>query len=271
MIAERINAERIVLAGWGRAILMQLAHPLVAAGVAGHSSFRDGRLAPVVRLHRTVRAMTALTFGTHAERQTALDGIRHIHRRVHGHLREAVGPFPAGTRYSAEDPALLSWVHATLLESLPMTYELLVGPLSGEEIDAYCREAAPAARELGATGDVPESRAELAEYLARMEASGAIVVGETARELAARVLAPPFGPLAAPLVRTNRLITTALLPERLRREYGLPWGRAERRAFARRVRLLRAAWRMTPRALRWWPEARRARAEGRTVVGAARA
>ncbi|HEX7088025.1 MAG TPA: oxygenase MpaB family protein [Vicinamibacterales bacterium] len=271
MIAERINAERIVLAGWGRAILMQLAHPLVAAGVADHSTFREGRLAPVVRLHRTVRAMTALTFGTDSERRDALEGIRRIHRRVHGELPAPVGPFPAGTRYSAEDPALLTWVHATLLDSLPMAYTLLVGPLTREELDVYCREAAPAARELGASDDVPQSKAELDAYLARMEASGTILVGPTARELAARVLAPPFGPLAGPVVRANRLVTTALLPPRLRREYGLPWGPAEHRAFARRVRLLRTARRLTPRLVRWWPEARRALAQGRIAPGPVRA
>ncbi|HEY8536320.1 MAG TPA: oxygenase MpaB family protein [Vicinamibacterales bacterium] len=271
MIAERINAERIVLAGWGRAILMQLAHPLVAAGVADHSTFRSGRFAPIVRLYRTVRAMTALTFGTESERSAALDRIRTIHRRVHGQLREAVGPFPAGTPYSAEDPALLTWVHATLLESLPMAYTLLVGPLTLEELDEYCREAAPAARDLGASDDVPQSKAGLDAYLARMMASGTIVVGPTARELAARVLEPPFGLPGAPFVRVNRVVTTGLLPPGLRRDYGLPWGPAEQRAFARHVRLLRAAHRLTPRPLRWWPEARRALAQGRFAAGPARA
>src|SRR5688500_9884495 len=100
-ISHRINAERIVLPGWSRAILLQLAHPLVAAGVAEHSTFRGGPLTAAVRLHHTVRAMLALTFGDEATREAALEGIRAIHRRVHGRLPVAAGRFPEGTPYSA--------------------------------------------------------------------------------------------------------------------------------------------------------------------------
>lgn len=102
-VSERINAERIGLAGWSRAILLQLAHPLVAAGVAEHSRFREGPLRAAMRLHHTVRAMTRLTFGTPAEYDAALQGILRIHRRVHGRLQTAVGPFPAGTSYTPSD------------------------------------------------------------------------------------------------------------------------------------------------------------------------
>ena len=118
-VAHRVNAERVVLLGWGRAILLQLAHPLVAAGVHDHSSVRATPWAAATRLHTTVRAMLALTFGTDAERQHALYGIQQIHRRVRGHLPTAVGAWAAGTAYSAEDPALVLWVHLTLLESVP--------------------------------------------------------------------------------------------------------------------------------------------------------
>jgi uncharacterized protein (DUF2236 family) len=257
-ISQRINAERIVLFGWSRAILLQLAHPLVAAGVADHSSIRQGALTAALRLHHTVRAMTRLTFGSPREHADTIAGILAIHRRVRGHLRQAVGPWGAGTPYSAEDPALVLWVHATLLESLPMVYEQLVAPLSAADRDAYCREAAVVARELGADADVPETWHDLESYVARMHASGRLVVGEDARALAEAVLAPPFGPLVAPARHANRVITTALLPESLRVQYGLPWGQAEVRACRRWVRTLRAGRAMTPRWLREWPEARRA-------------
>src|SRR5205814_3480852 len=98
-MAHRLNGERAVLFGWSRAILLQLAHPLIAAGVANHSSFRQGPFTAAARLHHTVRAMLALTFGTEAKRDAALAGIMAIHRRVHGTLEESVGPFPAGTPY----------------------------------------------------------------------------------------------------------------------------------------------------------------------------
>ena len=125
-ITWRVNAERIVLLGWARAILLQLAHPLVAAGVFDHSGFRGTPYAAASRLYHTVHAMLSLTFGDEAARQRTIEGIRAIHRRVNGVLQETTGPYAAGTRYSAEDPALVLWVHTTLIESVLMVYEKLV-------------------------------------------------------------------------------------------------------------------------------------------------
>ena len=191
LISRRINAERIVLLGWGRAILLQLAHPLIAAGVHDHSGFRATTWAAITRLYHTVHAMLALTFGTDEERERALGGIRQIHQRVNGQLRSAAGRFPAGTAYSAEDPDLVLWVHATLLESVPLAYEQLVGPLTIAERDAYCAEAAPVAVALLARShEVPRTWAEARVYLDRMYASGDLVVTDEARALARAVLSP---------------------------------------------------------------------------------
>jgi len=63
-VAWRIHRERVLLAGWGRAILLQLAHPTVARGVAEHSGFTAERWGRLRRLHRTLSAMLALTFGS---------------------------------------------------------------------------------------------------------------------------------------------------------------------------------------------------------------
>ena len=131
-----------MLFGWTRAILLQFAHPLVAAGVHEHSGFRASPLAAVKRLRHTVQAMLAIAFGRDIDRDRAIDAIRQIHRRVNGVLTAPVGPFAAGTRYSAEDPALVLWVHLTLIESIVGSYELLVAPLSEPERDAYCAESA---------------------------------------------------------------------------------------------------------------------------------
>ena len=142
-VAFRVNGERLVILGWSRAILLQLAHPLIAAGVFDHSGFRASPMAAIGRLYHTTRAMLAITFGDEPRRSAAIDGIRRIHTRVHGTLPDPVGPFPVGTPYSAEDPALLLWVHATLIESIVITYQHLVGPLSADERDAYCVASAP--------------------------------------------------------------------------------------------------------------------------------
>jgi uncharacterized protein (DUF2236 family) len=256
-VAHRINAERVVLLGWSRAILLQLAHPLVAAGVAEHSTFRAGRLAAAIRLHHTVRAMGRLSFGSPVEQQAALDGIRAIHQRVHGTLRHATGPFPAGTSYSAEDPTLVCWVHVTLVESLPLVYQRCVAPLSAADLDAWCRDSAPVARALGAGPDVPETWPALQDYVRTMHQSGALVVGPDARALASAVLAPPLGLLVAPARRINRLVTTALLPESIRTQYGLAWRASDARAADRWMRTIRVLRQVAPRAVREWPEARR--------------
>lgn len=258
LVAQRVNAERLAVLGWSRALLLQLAHPLVAAGVAGHSSFRGGGLAAVARLHHTIRVMLALTFGDAAARQDALEGIRTIHRRVHGRLPAAAGIFPAGTPYSAEDPALVLWVHATLLESIPLIYEPTVAPLTPEERDRYCAEAAEVAIDLGARPEeVPRSWAATGDYLARMYASGAIAVSAQARELAAAVLAPPLAWAAGPLASMNRLVTLGLLPGPIRDQYGLTWDARDEVRLARSMRGLRAVRRVLPRRVAWWPEARR--------------
>ena len=256
-VARRLNGERLVLFGWSRAILMQLAHPLVAAGVAEHSTFRQGHLTAAVRLHHTVRAMLALTFGSDADRERALEGIRTIHRRVNGHLAADVGRYAKGTRYSAEDPALVLWVHATLLDSVPLVYEQLVAPLSAAERDRYCEEAAPVAIALGADpAAIPRDQAAVSRYIDTMIASGAIVVGDDARALAAAVLRPPLETLTRPAAALNRLLTIGWLPAELRRQYGFAWTEVDERRKETTRRWMHRARGMTPAVIARWREAR---------------
>ena len=252
------NAERIVLLGWGRAILLQLAHPLIAAGVHDHSGFRSTTWAAITRLYHTVHAMLALTFGADDEREHALGGIRQIHKRVHGQLKSTVGRFPLGASYSAEDPDLVLWVHATLLESVPLAYERLVGPLTIVERDAYCAEAAPLAVALLARShDVPHTWAEARAYLDRMYASGDLVVSEQAQELAHAVLSPSAAAwIAAPATWANRIVTLGLLPPQIRGQYRVGWTRGNERAFNLLVPVLRSLRRVMPDAIALWPEAR---------------
>ena len=237
---------------------MQFAHPLIAAGIHEHSHFRARPAATVLRLRNTVRAMLALTFGSSADRQRTLDKIMAIHRRVNGSLPATVGPFPEGTPYSAEDGELVLWVHATLVESVPMYYELLVAPLTPEQRDAYCDEAAGVAIALGADpAKVPRRWAALESYLEQMERSGAITIGDQARELAQAVLSPPFGPLAAPGLLMTRLLTLGTLPIRIRGEYAFEWTEHDDRRFSRIVRVLRGLRRAMPDAAAKWRAARR--------------
>jgi uncharacterized protein (DUF2236 family) len=254
----RVNAERLIVVGWGRAILMQLAHPLVAAGVGGHSGFRGTLGEGAARLYHTVSAMLALTFGDEVRRQAALDRIRGIHRTVKGTLREAAGPFAAGTPYSAEDPALLLWVHATLLDSNVEVYQRLVSPLSPGDLDTLCEEAAPLVTELGGDPEAtPRRWRDLRAYMSTIEASGQLVVTPMARAIGTAVLAPRAGRWPAPLGGLHTLVGTGLLPPMLRSGYGFSWDAAREAKFQRAMRLMRAARRVTPRSIAWWHDARR--------------
>jgi uncharacterized protein (DUF2236 family) len=255
--AQTVNRERIVVLGWGRAILLQLAHPLVAAGVAEHSSFAAGRLSRVHRLRATVGAMVDFTFGDAARVQRAAARIDGVHRRVHGHLRHDTRAFPAGTPYSATDPDLLLWVHATLLDSIPLAFEQFVRPLAPGEKDAYCARSGDAGRLLGIPDDrLPRTAVELERTLARARASDCLEVTVDARAVARDLLFPPLTDPTRPAAWLTRLATLGLLPPDIRREYGFRWTRGHDRAFQLVTAVLRAAWPRLPSIARHWPASR---------------
>lgn len=261
-ISHRVNREAVVVLGWGRAILLQLAHPLVAAGVGAHSGFDAGALAYVRRMRSTSGAMLSLTFGTDPEVRKTAGRINAIHHRVHGRLDCAVGRYPAGTPYDATDPALLAWVHATLIDSQLRTYALFVGPLSRDEEDRYCAEAAQIGPLLGvAASELPDTKDRLEDYLDRMRREDRLAVGAGARQLADALLAPPGRRWVAPAMWLGRLTTLGLLPASIRDAYGFPWRPKDARRLRSAAALLRAARRVTPPLLREWPAARKARTD----------
>jgi len=257
-VSRRINAERLLLVAWIRAILLQFAHPLIAAGVAEHSTFRISTATAFSRLRQTIEAMLSLTFGAEVEREAALEVIRGIHRRVNGTLTSARACFPAGARYSAEDPALLTWVHATLIESSVLVYEQLVDPLTPAERDRYCVDAAEVAVALGASpDDVPRSWDAIRSYLERRYESGEIVVGPEALTLAASLVAPGGHRVSRVLVTPGlSLLAAGLLPARVRIQYGFSWNRYRERWFRCAMLLLRLMRRALPVSLTQWRRAR---------------
>lgn len=263
-LARKLHREVVLLAGWGRAILLQLAHPLVAQGVADHSGFAAEGWGRVRRLRRTLAAMLALTFGTPEESAAAAAAINRIHDRVQGGLAGAAGRFAASARYSAHDPALLAWVHATLVDTFLITYERFVAPLTQAERDGYCREAGAAAPLLGIPAQMlPGTTAELTDYMDRMLASEDIVVTSTARTVAEEVLSLGLPGPARPLATLARLPVVGLLPVSIREAYGFEWTRGQERTLNALAAVTRHGLPLLPPLLRYWPAARRAtRREG---------
>lgn len=267
-VAETIHAERALLLGWGSAILLQLAHPLVARGVADHSGFRQGWTAPWRRLHRTLDAMLALTFGGEAGAARAARAINAVHDRVHGTLAGAEGPYPPGASYSAHDPALLAWVHATCLHAFMAAFDRYVRPLTPVERDAYCAESAAVEPLLGIPdGRLPRSQAELQAYLDTMQESDEIVVTDTARRLAYALLNPPGLRWLGPVAWLYRVAAIAFLPPAIRQAYGFRWAARDRAGERFVAAVVRGVLPLLPSPLRHWPaaragrRARRARAE----------
>ena len=172
------------LLGGGAAVLLQVAHPLVAAGVADHSSYeRD----VWQRLLRTLRALYLVTYGSKAEADGAAQAVRAAHARVRGTTRSQLGVFPPGTRYSAEDPELMLWVHATLVHASLRAYQRFEGALSREDQERYHREMAVVARLFGTPADVlPATLADLRAYFSAQIEGPALSVTEPALAVARR-------------------------------------------------------------------------------------
>lgn len=258
-ITWRIHRERVLLAGWGRAILLQLAHPMVARGVAEHSGFTTDPWGRVRRLRRTLHAMLALTFGSPEDAEAAAARINAIHDRVHGRLDHAAGGEPAGTPYTAHDPALLAWVHATLVDSFLGAYRLFVGPLSAAEADRYCLDSSGIEARLGIpAGRLPRTESALRADLEAMLASGALEVTDTARGLAREVLAPPAPRVLRPALWLAALPAVGLLPPSIRAGYRLPWDARRARALTLVAAATRVGLPLVPPPLRYWAVARRA-------------
>jgi len=258
-VSWKVHREIALLLGWSRAILLQLAHPLVARGVGDHSTFRQDRFGRWRRLYRTLSAMLAMTFGPPAETARAIAGVNAIHDRVNGRLPDAAGTFPAGQSYSAHDPALLTWVHATCVESFLMAYELSVAPLTPGERDRYCEEASWIEPMLGIPiGSLPRTMADLHTYMAQMYASGDIAVSDVARQLAHDVIAPPVPWPLRPAIWVLQLPAVGLLPASIRESYGLSWSPRKERALRASMRVVRTVVRFAPGIVRHWPRARAA-------------
>jgi uncharacterized protein (DUF2236 family) len=253
--SRKINAERILLLGWGRALLLQFAHPQVAQGIVDHSGFLREKRGRWDRLRRTLDAMLVLTYGTAEEAMGVARSINVIHDRVHSDAAAATGEGP-GVTYSAHDPELLRWVHATLVDSFLLAYERFVAPLSRGEKDAYCAEAASIEPLLGIPeGFLPRSTDALGQYMRAMLAGSDLAVTEPARRLA-RELFMPVPMVAWPLMALARLPSLGMLPARLRADYGFTWLPRHELALRLCTRVIRAAVSIAPARLRYWPIAR---------------
>ena len=258
----RVDREMALLMAGGRALLMQLAHPMVAAGVAQHSNFENDAIG---RLQRTMNSMWSIGFEARGQAEAALQRINQVHQGVRG-VVPANEPEFGAREYFALDQDLLLWVHATLVDSALIGYQAFVAPLSAAAKWRYYEDSKRLAELFKIPpAIVPACLFDFEIYMRRMLSGGAITVGPTAQRLARQILHPqpwllrPAGPLF-------RLVTAGLLSEQLRRGYGLAWSPARERRLQLFTRIARRTVPLLPAPLRIVPQARRAERESRRVA-----
>ena len=243
----RINRESIVFLGAGRALLLQLAHPWVAAAIAEHS--RAGA-DPIGRFHRTFGVVYQMAFGSLGQALAAARRLNLRHEAITGTLPEDAGPFARGSRYRANDVPALRWVFATLIDTALLAYELVLPALTASERQRYYAESFLFAALFGlAPDDLPGDWAAFAAYNAAMARSATLTVSAAARDIARELLLRPGKLLHAP--RWYRALTASMLPPPLRDGFALPFGEGERRRAERALARIRRLYPRIPARLRY--------------------
>jgi uncharacterized protein (DUF2236 family) len=209
-VSYKYGREGLLVLGGPRALLLQVAEPAVAAGVAEHSRFEQD---PLSRLVATLHAMTTVSFGPPDEARRVLARLERRHAAVRGRL-------PDGTPYAAEDPVLKRWVLATILDTALLVERRYLGVLTDEERDQAYLESRRLFLAFGVPEDlVPEDLASFSAFMA--ERTAKLRPDERARAIARAVLRPKALPVPGPLLGLVEAVTADLLPEQLRRGFGL--------------------------------------------------
>jgi uncharacterized protein (DUF2236 family) len=219
---RRVIRETVVAFSAPRTLLMQAAHPVAFAGFFAHTgSLGD----PYARLRRTAEVMDLVAWGPREAADAATARVRAIHAKIRGTVPEDAGPWPAGTPYAADDPELLLWVLATLMDSASLVYGKYVAKLSRDELEALWADYKVVGRLFGLRdADMPADHADFRAYMREMLLSGDLHVTPQARELATGIVfRPPVPPAAIPLRELVNQTTIGLLPPTLRRQYRFVW------------------------------------------------
>jgi uncharacterized protein (DUF2236 family) len=250
-VLRRVVAEPVTALMIQRALVMDVAHPKVAAGVEDHSQFRTH---PWRRAWITVDAGLRLVFGDTATARAAARQIYATHDNINGTLDLPAGPGPSpgsspDSSYTAHDASLLTWVWATLVDSAEVAYRRWVRPFSPAEADAFYADMVAFARFVGIPGPLlPADRTAFSVYLDAMLDSDLVGAGATGRDLARQILWFEHRRVPAPIVRVGRLLALTTLDPRLLDRLDLRLDAGDERRARRLDRTLTAHYRRLPRA-----------------------
>ena len=217
-ITWQLSRESAVFLGAGRAALLQIAHPWVAAALAQHSSLLND---PISRFHNTFRTVFTMIFGSLHQALAAARRLHTLHTHIQGELPES------GGHYEANEIAALRWVYATLIESAVLAREW-VRPLTAADRESYYRESHTIAALFGLpASELPPDWEAFQEYNRSMAASADLGVSAAARSMAHAILSGAGSWIHPP--RWYRALTVAWLPPRFREEFGFVLTPADRR------------------------------------------
>jgi uncharacterized protein (DUF2236 family) len=247
----RVDRELAVLVGSGsRALLMQIAHPKVAAAVAKHSRFQTD---PLGRLFGTLSAIYTFAFADASRATRTVESINHLHSHVNGTTSR-------GEPYAALDPHLLLWVYATLIDSSLLAYDTFVGLLAAEERERYYAELRTYGSLWGIpVPELPTSLVDLRLWMNEAIESGEVHVTSEARELAKYIVRPHVAWLPGIVWLPFEPITAWLLPPVLRDGFGFIWGPRREHLMQRIAAASRRVVPHLPSIFRELPQARSAR------------
>ncbi len=196
-----------------RALVMEVAHPKVAAAVAHHSHFQRR---PLTRAWVTVDTALRLVFGDERTARGAARQIYGVHDHIHGYVEPSDGLWPEDEAYTAHDASLLAWVWATLVDTTEMAFTRWVRPFDATEADTFYREMRSFARFLGIPDHfLPADRNAFACYLEDKLAGDALGTTEESRSVARQVLWFDHRIVPSPLVRVERALALATLDPRI--------------------------------------------------------
>jgi uncharacterized protein (DUF2236 family) len=221
-LVRQVHREHVVALGGPRALLLMAAHPVAFEGFFAHTGDLDE---PYARLRRTAEVLATITYGLRADADRMTRRVRARHRRVRGELSVPAGRFPAGTPYAADDPVLLLWILASLVDSSLAVHDRYVRTLSRDERNAYWQDFRLVGRLFGLPrSEMPRDIDEFDGYMAAMLTGGDLHVTDRAREVGVQiVLRPPVALHQRPLLELANFITVGMLPADLRNAYGLRW------------------------------------------------
>lgn len=246
-ITWRINRESALFLGAGRAALLQLAHPWVAAALAQHSSLLSD---PIARFHNTFRVVFTMVFGTRGQALSASRRLHLLHTRIRGDLPQDVARYERGSHYEANEVGALLWVFATLVESALIAYECVSSPLTASERNKYYAESKKMAMLFGIPmATLPKDWAAFTAYCKGMVESDALGVNDLSRSMARALLAGAGSWIRPPL--WYRALTTFWMPTGLREEFALELNPVAQRSAERALRWLPCLYQRLPPFLRF--------------------